>query len=395
MLKSTLWLLLASVALTACSSAQKTTTSSRYSVTRLDTVIGGEKVLSLNQVIDTTSNHLQIESVVILPGRGMNIYQIRAFIPGKGVVDLLQSPPLEESQKNMNGGPEDFNGNQSFFVGGSILIPYANRIRGTYLFDENVISTQILDHTIKLPANWKGKRLGAEPHAMHGLILKSQVEIESSSATDAGAESHGVLHAGDFGGHWLSSTDLDFTVWMHDNHFVLDIKARNAGTEPLPIGIGWHPFFKIPSGKRQQARLVIPAHSRTQTNNYDDVFPTGKVLPQTGALAPLQKTPGMTLKSTYLDDGFVDLIRAPQGAEATLVDPLSRYEVTVNAVSPTIKAIQVYAPDDKAFVAIEPQFNWGDPYGKVWKDSGKDTGMTVLKPGETTEYKVELTFQTL
>ena len=58
--------------------------------------------------------------------------------------------------------------------------------------------------------------------------------------------------------------------------------------------------------------------------------------------------------------------------------------------SPEIKTVQVYAPTDpgKNFVAIEEQFNFGDPFGKEWH--GMDTGMVTLKPGASVTWKVKL-----
>ena len=47
--------------------------------------------------------------------------------------------------------------------------------------------------------------------------------------------------------------------------------------------------------------------------------------------------------------------------------------------SPAVKAIQVYAPTDQAFVVVEPQFNLADPYGAGWPP-GLDTGMARVTP---------------
>ena len=55
-------------------------------------------------------------------------------------------------------------------------------------------------------------------------------------------------------------------------------------------------------------------------------------------------------------------------------------------MSPHIRAIQVYSPVDKSFIALEPQFNYGDPFGKEW--NGADTGMVTLAPGESVTWKV-------
>jgi hypothetical protein len=40
-------------------------------------------------------------------------------------------------------------------------------------------------------------------------------------------------------------------------------------------------------------------------------------------------------------------------------------------------------------VTIDPQFNFDDPFGKEW-DKDQDTGMVVLQPGQTAQWKVRL-----
>jgi aldose 1-epimerase len=51
--------------------------------------------------------------------------------------------------------------------------------------------------------------------------------------------------------------------------------------------------------------------------------------------------------------------------------------------------MRVEAPADGNFVSIEPQYNYDDPFGREW---GKDvdTGMVVLQPGQSTQWKVRL-----
>ena len=76
-------------------------------------------------------------------------------------------------------GPAGFPGNASYLIGGAILLPYANRIRGTLSADGRTVTTRILGREVRLPANAGGRRPGAERYSMHGLILDSRVdEIE-------------------------------------------------------------------------------------------------------------------------------------------------------------------------------------------------------------------------
>jgi aldose 1-epimerase len=57
------------------------------------------------------------------------------------------------------------------------------------------------------------------------------------------------------------------------------VEARNVGAEPEPMAIAWHPYFNLPSGDRTQARVQIPASTVAEVDGYDNVFPTGKIVP--------------------------------------------------------------------------------------------------------------------
>jgi len=159
----------------------------------------------------------------------------------------------------------------------------------------------------------------------------------------------------------------------------------------MPIGIGWHPYFALPSGNRQQARLHIPAKMRAVANNYDDVFPTGDLAPVEGTAYDFTNAAGAPLNQLFLDDCFTAIERDAAGhASATIVDPDAKYGVRITALAPQIKAFQAYAPLDKTFVAFEPQFNLGDPFSPVWQKSHTDTGMVTLNPGESVQYAVQV-----
>ena len=345
--------------------------------------VGGQPVITLQR--ERSGDSPQFTGADILPGRGMNTYQIRAYVPGKGAVDVLAAPPLAEAATLMNGGDEDMIGNKSFSVGGAILLPYANRITGQ--LDENgkLIRTTVLDREIDLPANWHGKKPGAPKYAMHGLILDAKfTDIKHDAASVSG-----VFHGGNFGGHWVGATDLTTEIELQKDKFQLTVKATNVGQENIPIGIGWHPYFALPSGDRAQARLHVPARSRGIVNNYDDVLPTGGKVPVAGTPYDFSANTGALLGQLFMDDTFLDLDKDASGATvATIIDPAAKYGIRITASVPEIHAIQVYAPIDKAFVVLEPQFNYAEPYSKIW--GGADTGMQVLRPGQTATYTVKL-----
>jgi galactose mutarotase-like enzyme len=343
--------------------------------------VNGLAAIELSPPRPADASRPHILSAQILPGRGMNIYQLRAWLPGKGEVNLFAAPPLEQAPAIFNGDPF---GNASFAHGGAILVPFANRIRGKLSADGKTIATTIAGQSVNLPANFHGKNPGAEVHSMHGLILDLPFRSLVQNATAQEATVTAQADAGDFNGHWLSKTHLEISARLRASGFAFSVTAKNTGTQPLPIGVGWHPYFIFPSGDRTQARLRIPATGRVLVDNYDNVFPTGKVEPTAGT--PYDFSNGAPLGKLFLDDCFVN-VRQPLVAEIT--DPAAKYGMRIRSTSPQVTAYQVYAPVDKAFVAFEPQFNWGDPFNtKVWSD--RPTGMVLLQPGESTTYTVEL-----
>ncbi len=360
-----------------------------FSATQMPPLIGDQRVVRLKRKLSPDESVPQLVSVDLLPGRGMNVFQITARIPGLGIVNLLQSPALETARDTMNGGPDDFAGNQSFKMGGALLVPFANRIRGKSIPGTREIETVVLGKKLKLPANWQGTKPGAEPHANHGMILATGMTSFRTEADNTHATTVAVLQAGDFSGRWPSKIELLITATLTDSSFGIRIAAKNIGEEELPLGIGWHPYFTIPSGNRAQARIVIPARERLLVDNYDNVFPTGKSERVEGSAYDVGVSSGLKLGTQYLDDAFVDLSKDDQGRlEIQLIDPAARYGLHVLGLSKEINAVQVFSPADKNFVAIEPQFNVADPFSPVWK--GRDTGMVKLKPGDSVNYAVEL-----
>ena len=91
-----------------------------FSAEKMNISVGGQSVvrLSRNQSGDSQP---QILRAYILPGRAMNIYQLEAYLPGKGIIQMFRSPSLEIAKETMNGGLQDSYGEQSYFVGGAIL----------------------------------------------------------------------------------------------------------------------------------------------------------------------------------------------------------------------------------------------------------------------------------
>jgi galactose mutarotase-like enzyme len=350
------------------------------------TEIGGQKVVVLTRTAVSTTKP-EFTSITLAPGRGMEIIQITANFPGKGNVDVLASPELAGSKKMLD-VDDNANGDLGYRLGSAFLAPYPNRIRGKLASDGKTLTTEWQGHTITMPANNIGGLPTAERHAMHGLILKAKTDEVKVVKVAGGEQVTGVIHGGSFGGHWLSKTDLVVTVTLSANAVDASIVAHNVGSEAEPFAIAWHPYFNLPSGDRRQARVRIPASTAAEVDNYDNVFPTGKLLPVKGTKFDLSAPGGAALGSTYFDDNWSNLEWKGGAVIVEVVDPAAHYGVKIEGLSPEIKTIQMYAPPTKNFVAIEHQYNFADPFGVEW---GKmDTAMVTLKPGESTKWHVRL-----
>jgi aldose 1-epimerase len=354
--------------------------------------VGGQKAIELRRLESGVGAKPEFLSVTLLPGRGMNVFQITAYLPGRGEVGLLASPSLDAVAKSMNGGPDDLDGNASFSGGGAFLFPFANRLLGPVTVDrasgEHYVTATWHGRSVQVPANWHGKESDARWVAMHGDMLAAQAQ---SLTVNSGADGSTATakYSLPSEGHWFSDNKVTVRVELNRDTVTLSVTATNTGQQPEPVGIGWHPYFQLPSNVRANGRLHLPADMRVEVNDYDDVFPTGQLQSVIGTAYDFNPIQGAPLPDTLVDDSLVDLKREPSGNVVSEISDLGdNYGIRVTAMSPHVRAIQVYSPVDKSFIALEPQFNYADPFGGEWH--GADTGMVTLAPGDSVTWKVQL-----
>ncbi|MGC1463242.1 MAG: aldose 1-epimerase [Terracidiphilus sp.] len=348
--------------------------------------IGGMAPVILKRVATSNGAKPEFLSLTFLPGLGMNVFQITANIVGKGEIPILTSPSLEELASRLSGR----SGGTGAGFGTAFLIPYPNRIFGELSADRTTLNTEWHGHTLALPANPRANNPtpSSKGVVMHGLIANDLGQELQTKSTVDGQTATAVIHAGSFGGHWPSDTDLHFTFMLTGDVVDEKITATNIGREDEPMAIGAHPYFAIPSEDRAQARLHIPAQKIAGITSYEEEMPTGELKFVSGTLYDYQAEEGVALDNHALDDNFSHLRRTHGVVEVKLIDPEAHYGIDVEGVSPTIKTVQVYSPQGKNFVAIEDQFNFVDPFGKEWK--GMDTGMVTLHPGQSTTWEIRL-----
>jgi aldose 1-epimerase len=341
---------------------------------------GGQEAIDLTRTRMMDDTVPEFTSVMMLPGRGMNLLQIRAYIPGMGETDLLASPALEAAAVAMTGKGADAGGRYSLRLGGPFEIPWADRIWNLSSGDLGHPATEWEGHSIDLPA--------FSSPVEGGLMLASPSDLSNTSTLPDGAQAEATFRG--IGEHWPSKMDVRIAALLSRHTLDLTVTVRNTGTAAAPVGIGWTPKFAIMKGARSQLRLRIPAEAVVEQGKRQNGLPTGKLTPVLNSALDYTAPDGVPLSDAPMDTCFADLTQGvmDNGPAAELIDPLNGYKLRLTALSSEIKAVRVTIPADGSYLSIGPQFNYPDPFGHEWDRNG--SGMVVLQPGQSTQWKVRL-----
>jgi aldose 1-epimerase len=352
---------------------------------------GGQDVIQLQRSQLLGGSGPEFLSATLLPGRGMNLLQIKAYLPQKGEVNLLASPPLDEAAQLLTGKGGDATGAESLTMGAAIETPWASRISGVPAPDGKSLVAMWRGMRLTLPTDVKDSYGNSDGIAAGGMLLKQASDTVTTNVMPDGGEALASFRSGDFDGHWPSKTEITTTVSLSGSANDIKVIARNTGNTVEPIGIGWHPRFAILNGHRGQMMLRLPQGLRVEVKDRRTGQLSGRLLPVEGTEYDFTGHIGAQLGALNLDDSFVHLKTGlmEDGPVAELRDPENDYGLRITAMTSTIRAIRVYAPLDGSFISIQPQFNYDDPFGREWgKD--EDTGMVALQPGQSTQWRIRL-----
>lgn len=347
---------------------------------------GGQDPIELRRLRNANDEAPEFLSATLLPGRGFNLWQLTAYLPGRGEVPLLVSPPVTEAANVLNGTGPDTNGSASTNFGGAFLAPWAAQLTGGASAAPDILQTQWQGDRLSFPSITPGSSLSTE-----GLLLDRGADSVQTKVLSDGKSAQAVFHLGTFAGGWPGSTELTILVELSGQTVDLTITAQNISTVPEPFGMGWHPYFAIPVGNRADAMLVIPSSDRlTPPDNHTGVS-SGGVLSTFDTPYEFFRASGTKLGSLSLDETYVNLHSSMigDGPIAELQDPAANYGLRVIPLSSNIKTFRVIAPAGKPWVSIGPDMNVPDPFGHEW-DQLDSNGMVVLRPGDTVQWKVRL-----
>jgi len=145
--------------------------------------------------------------------------------------------------------------------------------------------------------------------------------------------------------------DLVMTHRLADGRLSIETTIQNHSDSPLPVAIGFHPYFHLGDAPRDTWVLSLPAQRRWVLS--PALLPTGETVPTDAVYADRH---AIRLDGLALDDVFTDLDRDEAGLATIVAQGQGRaIEVTLG---PRFRALVVYAPEPRAndapFICIEP-----------------------------------------
>jgi aldose 1-epimerase len=241
------------------------------------------------------------------------------------------------------------------------LAPYSNRVRdGVFRFEGR---TYPLRHP--------------EKHAIHGDVRDRPWRVASRSREDVALE----IRSSDF-----PDFNFPFPVVcasrfrLNGSALTMALRLGNAGSERMPAGCGFHPYFN--RALRPGENVELEFHAR-------GVYPGQTPLPTEPPVAvpPAQDFKRLRPFTIALDHCF-----SGWDGRAAIHWPQTGVTLRIEA-TPRFSHVILYSPPGAPFFALEPVTNANDGFNLLAAGQA-DTGVVVLEPGDALEAEVTLRVET-
>ena len=225
------------------------------------------------------------------------------------------------------------------------LVPYCNRIRdGVFHFR---------GREVRLAPNMAG-----DPSPLHGQGWLGPWQVERATGNEA--ELLFQFETGEW--PWRYESRQLFT--LDRGGLSLTISCRNLSDEPMPCGLGQHPYFPCTSETRLDTGVAC-----VWTVD-EKVLPVGRIAAE-GRYALSDRL----ICGQDLDNGFGGWSRM-----ARLATPGLPFRTEMS--SPTADFFQIYSPVSGGFIAAEPVSHANAALNEP-EEKWAELGLRVLEPGET------------
>jgi aldose 1-epimerase len=250
------------------------------------------------------------------------------------------------------------------------LAPWANRL------DEPAFYANGRKYALDMDLG----NIRGNPIPIHGfLTFNDQWKVVT---VQAGESSAWVTSRLEFYRHplWMKqfpfAHTIDMTYRLHDGVLQVTTKIENLSAEPMPVSIGFHPYFQLTDAKRDEWTVSVAATS--QWLLAPNKIPTGETAPIEKFLPDPKAVP---LKDFDLDHVFGDLIRESDG-RAVMTVKGKRQQLDV-LLGRNYRAVVIYSPRERDFICIEPMVGITDAMNLAQKGLYKE--LQSVAPGGTWE----------
>ena len=225
---------------------------------------------------------------------------------------------------------EEFRAKPTGLHGIPLLAPWANRL------DEQAFYANGKRYPFDMQV---GNVTGAIP--IHGFLSRTdQWQVVDVNADGKAAWVTSRLDTGrqaDWMKQWPFAHTIDVTYRLQDGTLEVATRVTNNAAEPMPVSLGWHPYYQLTDSPREEWTVTIPARTRWLLD-YRKV-PTGT----TESIAKFFPNSRGTLKDYNLDDVFGDLFRDAQ-RRATVVLKGRKQQLEL-VQGPNYRSLVIYSPN--------------------------------------------------
>ena len=166
---------------------------------------------------------------------------------------------------------------------------------------------------------------------------------------------------------WPFAHTVEITYRLADGVLEVVTAVENLSAEPMPVSIGFHPYFQLTDTPRDEWQVAIAAKTRWILDARK--LPTGQTEPTERLLPP----PRVGLREYSLDEVFSDLVRDGDGRSTmTVWGKAQRLDVVLG---PRYRSVVVWAPHpsgkgrggqgdsppaERNFICLEPMAGIGN-----------------------------------
>ncbi|MGO4879852.1 MAG: aldose 1-epimerase [Bryobacteraceae bacterium] len=164
---------------------------------------------------------------------------------------------------------------------------------------------------------------------------------------------------------------IEMTYILSRDTLEVRTAIHNLSTDPMPVGIGYHPYFQIHDAPRDQWKVHLAAR---------DHFVLSKMLIPTGERTPLEFPRLFPLAGVSLDDVFSvwDDTASSNASLPTFSVQGVHQQISVR-YGPKFPIAVVYAPPGRSFICFEPMSIITDGFNLA--HAGVYQGLQSIPPG--------------